>query len=255
MIRTVRPRWIIFSILVVFIAVSCAILGFWQLGRLQERKTANVVTASRLVRDPVPLAEVRKALQPSEGVRPDPSDYEFTRVTAGGMLIDKGRVLVRSQVVNGQAGVHAVFPLDLGDGVAVLVNIGWFPLGADPGPVATLFPPSGQLNLNGLLRSDQLRPAFGRREAEGRLETVARIDIGRIQQQVALPLLPFWIQMTEPDDPDLLPVPMPLPDVDEGPHLSYAVQWFSFGGIALVGYLALMRKELRPTRRRRRAGE
>ena len=209
---------------------------------------------SRLARAPVALAEIREALQPQEGVEAGPSDYEFTRVTAGGVLIDEGRVMVRSQVVNGRAGNHAVFPLDLGDGTAVLVNVGWFPLGMDPGPVADLYGLSGRIDLVGLLRADQQRPAFGRREPEGRLETVARIDVGRIQEQVSLPLLPFWIQLTEPDDPDRLPIPASVPSVDERSHLSYAVQWFSFGSIALVGYLALMRRELRPPRRRYRRG-
>ncbi len=248
----VSPRWILFSVLVVFVTVACVVLGFWQLGRLEERRASNAVVGSRLGRDPLVLAHIREALQPQQGVVADPSDYEFTRVAARGMLVDEGRVLVRSQVVDGQAGTHAVFPLDLGDGAAVLVNVGWFPLGIDPGPVASLFGLSGRVELVGLLRADQQRPAFGRREPEGRLETVARIDVGRIQEQVDLPLLPFWIQLTEPDDPDRLPVSAPLPSVDEGPHLSYAVQWFSFGSIAMLGYVALMRKELRPGRRRDR---
>ena len=250
----VRPRWITFSIFVVFVTVACVVLGFWQLGRLEERRASNAVLVSRLTRDPVPLAQLREALRPQQGVEADPADYEFTRVAAGGVLVDEGRVLVRSQVINSRAGAHAVFPLDLGDGTAVLVNVGWFPLGIDPGPVKGLYGPSGRVDLIGLLRADQQRPALGRQEPEGPLETVARIDVGRIQEQVGIPLLPFWIQLTGPDDSGRLPVPVPAPSVDEGPHLSYAVQWFSFASIALVGYVALMRKELRPSRRRDRRG-
>lgn len=247
----IRPRWIVFSALVVFVTVACVVLGFWQLGRLEERRASNAVLASRLAREPVTLDELRNALKPVEGVEADPADYEFTRVTAGGVLADEGRVLVRSQVVDGQAGAHAVFPLELGDGSAVLVNLGWFPLGVEPGPAAGLFPPSGRTELTGLVRANQQRPAFGRREPEGYLETVARIDIARIQQQVGLPLLPFWIQFVEPDDPERLPIPAPVPDVDEGSHLSYAIQWFSFGSIAVIGYVALMRRQLGPPGRRR----
>ena len=249
-----RPRWIVFSVLVVFVTAACLVLGFWQLGRLEERRASNAVLESRLARDPVSLDEMRSALQPVQGVETDPADYEFTRVTARGVLVDEGRVLVRSQVMDGRAGAHAVFPLELDDGSAVLVNVGWFPLGVDPGRAADLFPPSGRIELSGLLRGGQQRPAFGRREADGHLETVARIDVGRIQEQVGLPLLPFWIQLVEPDDPDRLPVPVPVPVVDEGSHLSYAVQWFSFGSIAVVGYVALMRREFGSIRRRRPKG-
>ena len=251
---SIRPRWIVFSVLVVSVTVACVVLGFWQLGRLDERRASNAVLGSRLAREPVSLADVRNAIKPIDGIETDPADYEFTRVTANGVLTDEGSVLVRSQVVSGQAGAHAVFPLDLEDGTAVLVNVGWFPLGVAPGRAADLFPPSGRIELTGLLRADQRRPAFGRREAEGHLDTVARIDIGRIQEQVGLPLLPFWIQLVGPDDPQRLPIPVPVPAVDEGSHFSYAIQWFSFGSIALVGYVALMRRELGPARRRQPEG-
>ena len=242
----VRPRWIVLSILVVLVSAGCAILGFWQLDRLEERRSANTVIRSRLGGEPVPLQQLLEALQPAARSEVNPADYEYTRVRATGVLIDEGRVLVRSQVVDGQAGAHAVLPLDLGDGSGVLVNVGWFPIGMDPPPVTELYGPGGPMELLGFLRADQLRPAFGRREPEGRLETVARIDVGRIQRQVGVELLPFWIQLVEPDDPGRLPVPLPAPELDEGSHLSYAVQWFSFGLIAVLGYVALMRKELRP---------
>ena len=252
----VRPRWIVFSVLVVLVSVACVFLGFWQLSRLEERRASNAVTAARLAREPIPLEDLRSALLPQQGIEVDPSDYEHTRVTAMGRLTDRGRVLVRSQVVRGQAGVHGVYALELGDGTAVLVNVGWFPLDMEIGAIADVFGESGQVDLAGLVRADQKRPALGRAEPPGRLDTVARIDIDRIQQQVELPLLPFWIQLVEPYEPDRLPIPVPLPELDEGSHLSYAVQWFSFGAVAVVGYAALMRREFRPARRRKaRAGD
>jgi cytochrome oxidase assembly protein ShyY1 len=43
------------------------------------------------------------------------------------------------------------------------------------------------------------------------------------------------------------PIPAPLPDTSEGPHLSYAIQWFTFAAIALVGYGLLVRRARRGT--------
>jgi cytochrome oxidase assembly protein ShyY1 len=37
----------------------------------------------------------------------------------------------------------------------------------------------------------------------------------------------------------------PVPELDEGPHLSYTVQWFSFALIILVGTFILLRKQAR----------
>ena len=244
-----RPRWLVLSGFVVVFVVVAVLLGFWQLRRLDERRSQNAIVASRLDRPPVSLDDVERALLPIDGFAPDPAELEFTLVTAAGVLQDQGRVLVRSQVVNGQAGTHAVYPLDLGNGTAVLVNVGWFPLGMIPPPVAELYPPDGSLELTGLLRATQLRPSFGRQEPDGLLEQVARVDVARIQEQVDLQLAPYWIQLLEPDDRDSLPVPAEIPDLDEGAHFSYAVQWFSFALIAVVGYAALVRKELKRVRR------
>lgn len=240
-----RPRWILLSIFIVAFVVISIMLGFWQLRRLDERRDQNQVVASRLAREPIDVAQVRTALLPTDGGALDPAELEFTVIEARGQLIDEGRVLVRSQVANGQAGTHAVFAMDLGDGTAVLVNVGWFPLGVAPPAVADIYPPDGSLDVTGLLRATQLRPSFGRQEAEGRLDQVARVDVERIQEQIELPLLPFWIQLLQPVDEGRLPIPAEVPSLDEGSHLSYAVQWFSFGAIALIVYLAMVRKELK----------
>ena len=48
-----------------------------------------------------------------------------------------------------------------------------------------------------------------------------------------------------PPNPLALPAPVPLPPLDEGPHLSYAVQWFIFGSIAVIGYVVLAMRERR----------
>ena len=177
----VRPRWIVFSVLVVFVAVACVFLGFWQLSRLEERRASNAVLVARLAREPIPLEDLRAALGPEQGIEVDPADYEYTMVTTAGRLTDRGRVLVRSQVVRGQAGVHGVYAMELDDGTAVLVNVGWFPLDLAIGSIADAFGGSDEVELTGLVRADQKRPALGRTEAPGLLDTVARIDIDRIQ--------------------------------------------------------------------------
>jgi cytochrome oxidase assembly protein ShyY1 len=42
-------------------------------------------------------------------------------------------------------------------------------------------------------------------------------------------------------------VPVPLPDLSEGPHLSYAIQWFCFAAVAVAGAAILVRRERPPT--------
>jgi surfeit locus 1 family protein len=78
--------------------------------------------------------------------------------------------------------------------------------------------------------------------------TFRNVDLGRLRAQLPYDLVPLelWLQDQRPPQPGRLPTSAPLPDLKESPpHLSYAVQWFTFATIALVGYGVLIRKELR----------
>jgi len=57
-----------------------------------------------------------------------------------------------------------------------------------------------------------------------------------------LTYLPFVIQQLQPEPARGLPRRWPAPALDDGPHLSYAIQWFSFAIIVLAGTAALLRR-------------
>ena len=74
-------------------------------------------------------------------------------------------------------------------------------------------------------------------------ESFLRIDVARIQRQFGARLVPAFLQRTSQRPADAgkqSPQELPLPVLTDGPHLSYAFQWFSFTGVALVGYPLLL---------------
>jgi cytochrome oxidase assembly protein ShyY1 len=108
--------------------------------------------------------------------------------------------------------------------------------------------PDGQVTVTGLLLPSESRGDYGPRDpAEGALTNLARADIERMQRQFDEPLVPAYVQLTEqdPEPGRAAPALLPLPAVDEGPHLSYAIQWFFFAGIGLVGYPIILRRAAR----------
>jgi surfeit locus 1 family protein len=152
-------------------------------------------------------------------------------------------VLVRSQVHEGTAGWHVITPLVLSDGRAVLVNRGWVPLEMDAVPIPAQ-PPTGEVTIGGWVNLPRTRQRGGSTEPEGVLTHIARVDIDRLQQQMPFTLLPVYI--VADDSASSLPVPLARPDVtDEGPHLTYAIEWFSFTLISVVGYFFLLRRAVR----------
>ena len=221
-------------VLVIAVCVLFINLGFWQIRRLEERRLENTVMASRLAADPQPIEEL------IVGAGSDLDSLEVRGATAAGEFAPGEEVLVRSQVNDGLAGWHVITPLVMADGRAVLVNRGWVPLEMDTVPVPA-DPPAGEVTISGWLGLTRIRQAGGATEPEGRLTQIARIDIERLQQQMPFELLPIYISVDESEVQ--LPIAVARPIItDEGPHLLYAIEWFSFTLISVVGYFFLLRR-------------
>src|SRR5919106_1586960 len=230
-----QPKWIVAT---VFVLVAVAVfirLGFWQLDRLEQRRMLNATGEERIEAEPVNLATL---LADAEG---DFESFEFRRAFVRGTYDLSGEVLIRSQVHLGQAGFHVITPLVVDDDWAVLVNRGWVPMGMDTPPVDAR-PETGHQRVEGWVRLTQTRPTLGPEDAPGDQKIFNRVDVGRIGEQTSHTLAPVHIvAIGEGDD---LPIPVDLPEFDEqGPHLAYAIQWFGFAAVALIGFFFLIRRK------------
>lgn len=231
------PRWATATAVVVALSLVFVALGRWQLQRHGERQIENTVNSQRMAAEAVPLEDMLAA------AGDDLESLEYRRVTVSGVFDPEAEVLVRSQVANERPGFHVVTPLVTSFGT-VLVNRGWVPLAVESPPVTAVPPESGEITVEGVVRRSQVRPSIGPVEPAGELQVVARIDLDRLSEQYG-DLRPIWVQQTDPPSGDL-PIRVPLPDTDDpGPHLPYAVQWFSFAAIAIGGFALLVRRAVR----------
>lgn len=233
------PRWITAHIGVIVIAVVFVNLGLWQLRRLDERRVENAVAQSRYQAPPEDLFTLL------DGAGSDFESLRYRRATITGEFDVDHEVLTRNQVYREQAGFHVVDPLVLDNGGAVLVNRGWVPLALDEPPIAEALPQGGEQRIQGWINPSQDRPALGPTDPPGGvLAVMSRIDIARIQQQTPYELAPVYLVLEGPETGEL-PVALSPPVFDdEGNHLAYAIQWFGFTLIGLVGYGFLIRNAL-----------
>jgi surfeit locus 1 family protein len=229
-----QPRWIVAAMVVVLLAATFISLGLWQLDRHDQKRTENAVGEQRFSTEVVDLADVLES--------DDLERFEHRRVVATGTFDVEGEVLIRSQVELGQAGFHVITPLVI-DGVsAVLVNRGWVPLVMDTPPVEAL-PTPGVQEIEGWVRLTQTRPALGREDPPGHLDVFNRVDIDRIGQQTPYDLAPVYLVAMGERGSDI-PIVLNPPDFsDQGPHLGYAIQWFGFAAVGLVGFVFLLRRK------------
>jgi cytochrome oxidase assembly protein ShyY1 len=218
----VRRLWLRWALLIMFVAVLGVIfvnLGEWQLDRLAQRKERNATT----------IANEQKPVQPYEQVFTHPiTDADQWRRADG---------------------YEIVTPLRTATG-AVLVDRGFIRLerGARIPAVAPI-PPTGEVTVVGHVRRDEK----GRRAAITPVDNQMRlINSKAIAATLPYPITSGYIGLltVQPEQQGGLQ-PIHLPDLSEGPHFWYAVQWFMFTAVAVAGIVVFIRSDLRARREER----
>jgi surfeit locus 1 family protein len=219
-----------------FILAMCALcvrLGFWQLDRLEQRRARNAVVLAGLSQPAGPLDAAH--------VRRDSAALAYRRVVARGRYLPEAELVLRGRSERGRPGVHLVTPL-LADSVVVWVNRGWVPAPDGTTPAERPAPPAGEVTVEGILQVVPVTEDRGSPSVSTRGDTTyRRLDLGVARRRVPHPVLPLYLQLSgDTVGARRLPVAIPPPPLDEGSHLSYAVQWFSFALIGLGGLAVLL---------------
>lgn len=205
-----QRRDVVAGLAAVLVAAGCVRLGIWQLDRLAQRRARNAMQAARLA---LPALDVRA------GISSDSANVR--RVVARGRYEYDDELTWPGRSFEGTPGVALITPLRLADGSAVLVDRGWAPSPDAFHVDHAAFRELDTATVNGVAR---------------------RLPRGRGDVEAAAGFLPFVIELANPDPARGLPRRWPAPSFDNGPHLSYAIQWFSFALIALVGTAVMIRK-------------
>ncbi len=239
-------RWVLFAVVVAFLAWVAVQLGQWQFHRLDDRKAENRIVSTNLQAPPEPVADVL-----SQEQAPSAQD-EWRRVTVHGTWDDRHTVVLKYQTRDSAAGVDIVTPLVTAAGPAVLVDRGWM-ASDNSGAARPKLPPvsEGQVTVTGWVRRD----ATGSATRVSDLSTRA-ISSRELAEFMPYPLYRGFVDLAaESPDPAKALEPVELPDdTSSGPHFFYGLQWWFFGALAVFGFCYLLWDEVRQRRARRAAG-
>ena len=225
-----RPRWIAGHVLALVLATAFIAAGIWQIARngeahrkLQEAKAAFAAPAPDI-----------STIDTAAGAGTS------SRVTATGTFFGND-TLLRNQLRGSTTGYDVLSPLRLDDGTAVIVDRGWISFDRLAAGALDTARPSGPVTVRGILqRVDALRPGEQVQVADG-LPSLPRVDVARIGQAADAKLLPAYLvaQSLSPlpaAGAPALPKPTSNAEVNQVDHISYAIQWFSFAAIAVIGW-------------------
>ena len=238
-----KKRLFLFGLLAACAVALCVRLGFWQLERLSQRRAKNALVLARGTLPALSMSALRQS---------DTSATHWHRVTMHAVADYEHEMVQSSRSQSGAPGVYLLTPLrpiDPGWGDTAVLLLRGFLAAADGRTVD--FDKAREADT---LTIDALVTAYPPpQKGAVRSPTSARalrlLDRDTLQAMVGRPLLPVvLLALGDTVTRDVVrPARVPPPSLSEGPHQSYAMQWFGFALVFLVGFAVVARGTLKTT--------
>lgn len=232
-------RWLGYLLLASLFAGACIGLSTWQFNRRAEAQVEIQRVLTNYESQPVALSDVLPSLDTFN------PDDKWIPVTITGTYLPDDQFIVRSRPREQQAGVEVLTPLKDAQGNIFIIDRGWLPANTDPSePYVLPAPPEGPVTVVARLKAGEPSIA-GRSAADNQLAT---IELQYIQDVLDSPTYTGAYGLLDSETPapvEAAPLPALKPSLDEGAHLSYALQWIMFGLLAFVALVWAVRNELK----------
>lgn len=241
-LKTIR-RWAPWLALVVLFSTATSLLSWWQFERREERVAKIDLVLSNYDMPPVELAEIDWL------VDGDVYLTEWRQVRLTGNYRPQDALLVRNRPLTGQAGFLQLVPFELTGGQIIMVERGWLVAGNPiTSPASNPLPDDSPRELLVRLRAPE--SDLKRADVPGQVHS---INLTSLSQSFGPTLITDYygrlVSEVPPSNPS--PLLMPKPSLNEGNHLSYALQWVLFGIMAFIAFFWALNNEKRLQREAR----
>jgi len=231
---TTREKYsLLKSLLSLLLIALCIWAAQWQYHRGVARHARNTVIETN---------SNMKAVQ-IKTVMNDVKAHEWQPVEVSGTFDSSSQILLRNSYSDGVYGFELLTRFTDLDMKTFWVDCGWVKAGAS----ATARPelptiPSGQVSIIGRLRLDSSLP-------QGSFFAIPQSSsaglIAKANAQSRTQSENFYLDLLSGSDPSLTPqVSAQLPELSDGPHMAYALQWIFFAGLIGYGRLLIRRDVL-----------
>lgn len=224
--------WIGGFVFCIIFAIAAVFLGNWQMDRRMDKVDEINTIVDNYDIEPVSYAEAGHLFTDFD------EQQKWTPIMVQGEYLEEDTLVARNRPRAGRPGFEVLVPFATDSGDRIMVDRGWLPLGADASAPETVpAPPEGQTQI--IIRAIPGEISVDRDAPQGQ---VASINLPSIHEQLGYDIAEeaYGLMAAESPAPAESPQQMPEPQRDEGPHLSYSMQWFTFGLMAFVvwGWLA-----------------
>ncbi|MFP7833338.1 SURF1 family protein [Marisediminicola sp. LYQ134] len=233
-------RWAGYLALTVVFAIVCSMLGMWQFSRRADARAEIDRIDTNYDASPIPVDSALDSLDSFE------DDQRWLPVLLEGNYLADEEVLVRNRPRSGQPGFEVLTPFLLTDGSVFIVDRGWLPTGSEQDlPDDIPAPPTGEVTVSARLKAGE--PVLGSTERVEGTNQIRTVHLEYFADELDAPVYTgaYGLVATQSPEPAEAPLVNQRPVRDEGPHLSYALQWFVFAVLGFIGLGWALRQEYR----------
>jgi cytochrome oxidase assembly protein ShyY1 len=223
-----RPKetWAILKTFVALVLIALCIWGGqWQYNRGIDRQERNAIVKERITKEAVSLRDIS---MPGN----NPENFEWRMIRTVGQFDESEQILLRNRYFEGKYGFQVLTLFRAASGETFWVDRGWVQAGETALTKPTIVSlPEGQVEIVGRVRLDSSLP----RGAFFAISSNGQEIVSKLNAQSQLNTENYYIDLINGSIPQLTPAaPATLPELSDGPHMAYALQWIFFAG--LVGY-------------------
>lgn len=224
-------KWIL-SVIAICLSIAFVSLGFWQIGRLHARQRANELLAARRFAPEVEL----------EALPADTGAAHFRRVHVKGIYDYGQEIIYTLRGRGGSPGVNILTPvLRTRNDTAVLVNRGWVYSADGTSIDAAPWREGDTVDGHGFVETFPTKGPF-QPPNPARPRSFRRLDRAEVAKAFPYPIANYYVVLTDSSTSPSAPPRVEPQPLDEGSHRSYAIQWFSFAAISIIGLVIFIRR-------------
>ncbi len=227
--KTKEPLALLKSLIALLLIIFCLWGSQWQYHRGVDRHARNAVIEERIAKSPIALNTVTS----------DIPKYEWQAVSVAGTFDTEKQILLRNRYNDGKYGYEVLTLFRSTDNKSFWVDRGWVQAGATATtqPVVTALP-EGEVSITGRLRLDSSLPRGSFFALPGNGQGL----VSELNAQSQLNTEKFYLDLLSGSDASLTPkVAAQVPELSDGPHMAYALQWIFFAGLVIYGRILIRR--------------
>lgn len=231
-IKSKEPQAFFKSFIALLLIAGCLWASQWQYQRGIDRQQRNSAIGAALLQPMINL----------EKITDNAAAFEWRTIETTGEFDGGNQILLKNRYFEGVYGYEVLTRFQLNDGRNLWVDRGWVKAGKDARTAPVLTPiPKGQVSIKARLRLDRSLP----QGAFFALPATGAGMISKLNAQSGLKSEGFYLDLIGGVDPLLVPkVAAQVPELSDGPHLAYALQWIFFAGLIGYGRILIRRGQI-----------